>query len=512
MRHAGSIRKGHRMLRTRDETGSTRSIRRGTSRRTRIVLTAASAIVLAVSLARWALSIAQAVHSIAGRYDFSTYYAAAFALRHDLHANIYDPTVLARAGAASHVLVNPPLPFTYPPLFAIVLSPFTLLSFRALSRLWLIGNAALWLAIACVLAVEVRTLLGRRLASATDSIGSADDGTNAPSSRWMSLLDDPAPLMALAASAWLCLSFTPASQTLSTGQINILVLAPLALIPWLTRHGHERWVGVMVAIAAMLKFTPALLIVYLLLRRRWEAALAAVIALVALTILSVAVVGPGVLFASLPQALRVGGGDASLGHNQALFAPVLTALRVHGSTALGVATAASRVALVVVAAALAHIIYHLPLRKGAEGVDHGELAAYAVALCAMVLLSPTAWVHHYIWLLPAAAIALGLTGAHLLERLRERMVRPAGLFVAVVVACWGLGAALPYAWDTDPHPAATHYLGLPLWPLALEMRPLAALLLVLALWLGLRHTPARQTAARQSAGVTLGDSEGYEKA
>ena len=476
-------------------------------------MVAASLIVLAVALARWALALNSAAHSIAGRYDFSTYYAAAWALRQNPHANIYDAVVLTRAGAATHVLVNPPLPYTYPSFFAIALSPFTLLSFRTLSRLWLFANAALWLAVVIILAVEIRVLIGQRLAAS-----SGENGRGHPASWWVGLRDDPAPLVALAASAWLCLSFAPASQTLATGQINFLVLVPLALIPWLTRHGHERWVGGMIALAAMLKFTPALLIVYLLLRRRWKAAIAAVVALIALALVSVAVVGPGVFLAAVPQALHVGGGDASLGHNQALFAPLLTALRVHGVGALDTATVVSRVALVALAAALAHVLYHLPRRTTETGdADTGEAAAYAVALCAMVLLSPAAWVHHYVWLLPAAALALGLAGARLLDAPDGSRTRAVGLLAAVVVACWGLGATLPFAWDTEPHPTVTHYVGLPLWPLALEMRPLAALLLVLALWLGFRHVRAQPRATAHetphaSRNTSNNGREGYESA
>src|SRR5690348_17654876 len=82
----------------------------------------------------------------------------------------------------------------------------------------------------------------------------------------------------------------------------------------------------MVALATMLKFTPAILILYLVLRRRWQGALAAVVALVALTLLSVAVVGPGVFFAMIPQVMNVGGQDSGLGHNEALLASVVSAV------------------------------------------------------------------------------------------------------------------------------------------------------------------------------------------
>ncbi|MFI5272451.1 MAG: glycosyltransferase family 87 protein, partial [Ktedonobacterales bacterium] len=288
----------------------------------RLALALSSLAVLVVVSAQWLLGLYRAVHSIAGRYDFSTYYAAAYALRHDPHVNIYDPAVLAHAGAAANVLVQPPLAYTYPPFFAIVLSPFTLLSFRVLSRLWLFGNAALWLAVTLVLAREILLVL-RPVANASVPVERPATPLRATTLARLPrqlLRDDPWPLLALALAAWLCLSSAPAAQTLLTGQINLLVLAPLALVPLLLRRGHDRWAGAAIALATMLKFTPALLIVYLLLRRRWQAALAAVATLAALALASALVVGPGVALASIPQALHVGTGDASLGHNEALLA------------------------------------------------------------------------------------------------------------------------------------------------------------------------------------------------
>ena len=141
-----------------------------------------------------------------------------------------------------------------------------------------------------------------------------------------SLLSDPTPLLALALAALLSQQFAPAVQTLIIGQINFLVLLPLALIPELSRRGHERWVGVMIALAAMLKFTPAILILYLVLRRRWQAAIAAVVALAALALLSIAAVGPGVFFGMISQVLSVGGQDTSLGHNEALLASLISVI------------------------------------------------------------------------------------------------------------------------------------------------------------------------------------------
>jgi alpha-1,2-mannosyltransferase len=447
-------------------------------------LAGAALLVLAVVAVRWGLFVAQAALNAQGRFDFATYYAAAAALRGNLHANIYDVGVLARSSATGTVL-----PYTYPPLFALLLSPFTLLSFKTLARLWLVGNAAVWLGVALLLARELRLLLGSRLAAQPRA---ASPSVVVRLRSWLS--DDPAPLVALAVSATLCLTFAPAAQTLLTGQINFLMLLPLALIPWLTRTGHERWVGVCVALAAMLKLTPAVLIAYLLLRRRWEAALAALATLLGLTLISLVAVGPGTLFAFIPQALQVGAGDAGLGHNQALFAPLALAAGSAGK----VVTLLGWLVLAAFALWLGRRLWRAPRLTVPTGATSAvENACYAIALCAMLLLSPTAWVHHYVWLLPAAALALGLAGRDLMGAWGTAEARTAALRLALVVAAAvALGLTLPDAWDTEPQPAVTHFAGLPLWPLALEARPLGALVLSLALagwWARPRARAARTT-------------------
>lgn len=459
--------------------------------RVRLALTIGSLVVLLYALSSWLLFLWGGLHSIAGRYDFSTYYAAGAALRANLHANIYDDHVLARIGADAHVLVNPPLPYTYPPLFAILLSPFTLLSFRVLSRIWFLANAALWAGLALVFANEMRVLLGTSLASAAPATGGPRN--------WLSRLlrDDPAPLVALAAAALLCLSFTPGAQTLALGQIDFIVLAPLALVPWLTRHGHERWVGAAIAFSAMLKLTPILLIGYLLLRRRWQAALSALVTLAALAILSAALVGPDHLLASIPQALHVGVGDATLGQNEAFFAPVITLLTIHAPSLAGTAQTLGRILLVGIALWLGWFLWRAPRPTGkpSDKANMREQVGYAIALCAMLLLAPTAWIHHYVWVLPAITLALGLTGASLVSGLRSpamssRTTRTVLWMLVMVFLCaLALGWNLPNAWDTEQHPAVTHLLGLPLWPLLLELRPLGTVgvLLVLSQWYASRE-------------------------
>jgi Glycosyltransferase family 87 len=453
-----------------------------------------SLLVLVLAVGGWLWFLWGALHAPVGQYDFSSYYAAAAALRADRHADIYSAAVIARSGAATHVQVQPPLPYTYPPLLAIALTPLTLLPFHIAARLWLLLNAGIWLGCTAILANELRRLLRDGL------VPSPSAGSPGPASAWARAVSDPVPVVALSVSAALCLPFAPARQTLLLGQINFLVLLPLALVPWLTRRGHDRWAGAAVAIAAMLKLTPALLLVYLALRRRWQALAAAIAALAALALVSVAVVGPGEFFAALPEALSVGSGDARLGHNEALLAPLLNAVASAAPGLAGPGRVAEYVVLVALAVAAGVVLWRAQRDAAVTpGTRAGEDAAYAVALCAMLLLSPATWVHHYVWVLPALALVLGLAARSFLRATTPELRRTAAAqcallaLAAVLLAVW-----LPYGWDTQAQPGVTTLAGLPLRPLLLESRPVGTLLvLAIAVTFALHQAGSRGHSERQ---------------
>lgn len=432
--------------------------------RARIAVSLTAAVVSAAMLVSWLVRVASMLRG-GGRYDFSTYYAAAWAFRHDIHANIYDASVLAQAGATANTFVSPPLPYTYPPLFAILLCPFTVLPFKALAALWLALNCALWLAVALVLAREIALLLGGRI--------HPSDGGTAHKRTLTALFANPIPLVALALALLLCLTSEPAIQTALTGQINLLVLLPLALVPELERRRHLRWVGVMIAIAAMLKFTPAILLLYFVLRRRWQVVFAGLAALAGLVVLCVVMVGPGVALASVGQALHVGTSDASLGHNEALLAPLVGTL---GATFPGAQTffrGLETVLLIALALAVGFVLWRRWRPVGDVVADQEKDAAgYGIALCVMVILWPTVWVHHYVWALPAAAVTLALA---ILSIPRHRGVGRIALPLFTALCCYLLVVTLPYQWDTAASPAVTTYLGLPLRPFLLSLRALGTL-------------------------------------
>ncbi len=377
-------------------------------------------------------------------------------------------------------------------MLAILLIPLAHFSFANAANIFLIINAALWLCCTLFITNEVRLLFGSSLAFAQAPAARGWRG------RAIRLYRDPAPLVALAVTCAIFFISRPALWTLGNGQINFLVLLPLAAIPWLTRHGHERWVGIAVALAIMLKLTPIVLLAYLILRRRWQAAATAVLTLLALAALCAFFIGPTV-FAQFPAAsLRIGSSDAFEAHNEALFAGFISVIVAAAPSLASVVRAAEYFLLAALASAGAVILWRAAPR--ASRVDHaGEMAAFSLALCGIVLLSPTAWAHHYVWLSPGSAIVLALTiRAIAAGRLgsagsRQRLV----LLVLSVVAAVFLNLPLPFGWDTNP--AIHHTLfRLELRPWLQELRPLGGLLLAcVAAWLALsmrRGGPDRDVA------------------
>lgn len=188
----------------------------------------------------------------------------------------------------------------------------------------------------------------------------------------------------------------PVSQTLAFGQLGIVLVAlvVLDLAPGPRVLGGRRLLpeGVLTGVAAALKLTPMIFVIYLLAVRRWRAALVTTVAAGACTILA-AVVLPG---ASLDFWGRLARGDTGLGHsliyytNQSVYADAVRALRLAPlGSVLGLAASAAVVAIGVWAGAVWH--------------RAGEIR-FAVVLVgvASLLASPVSWLHHFVWVVPLA--------------------------------------------------------------------------------------------------------------
>ncbi len=244
------------------------------------------------------------------------------------------------------------MPFTYPPLAAIVLSPLSLIPMRACGIL-------LDLAIVAVLALALRPFcrrLGWRLS-------------------WVL----PAALL-----------LEPVRGNLAYGQVDVLLMG-LVIVDCLT--DSPRWPrGLLAGLAAAMKLTPALFIVYFLLRRDYRAAAAMGGSFAVAT-------GLGFLLAPADSArywtstlFNVGRiGDPQNASNQSVFG-VLTRAGLDPGTAPFSCLWLGLSVLVIAAACVG--------MRRLLAVGDVQLALVLNAF-AILLVSPISWSHHWVWAVPA---------------------------------------------------------------------------------------------------------------
>jgi alpha-1,2-mannosyltransferase len=287
--------------------------------------------------------------------------AVVFVAWPDAHALLIDLQVY-RAGG-EHVLDGAPLyaggvlldlPFVYPPFAAVLFAPLALLPLDLLKLLWTAAGVAL-------LAFVVHRCV--------------------PRAGWPVVV-----LVAVVATA-----LDPVRTTLYLGQINIVLLA-LVVGDLLGRPG-SRLRGVGIGLAAAVKLTPLLFVVYLAATRRWRAAATALATFVAAA-------GLGFLFAP---------GDSAAFWFDGTF---LAANRIsdvagpsnHSLNGLLARLGAEGLPWLATAAALGAATIVLAVRAHRAGE-----AVLAVTLCglASAALAPFAWSHHYVWVVPLCVLLGG---------------------------------------------------------------------------------------------------------
>ncbi|MFD0593132.1 glycosyltransferase 87 family protein [Catellatospora coxensis] len=281
--------------------------------------------------------------------------------------------------------------FTYPPFAAVVMLPMSMLGWHTAIAV----NVALT-AVACALV----------LYWLVDPI--------AREHGWPRLFTFGVAACLLAASQ-------PARDTVSFGQVNLVLVALVLADAWLLASGRSRWAGIGTGLAAAIKLTPAIFIVYLLLARRWRAAAVASATAAAATLLAALVApGPSWTFwtSTFGDTARIG--DLFYISNQSLRGVIAR---------LDPETSHPGYWLFAVGCVLALWAWRVR-RAVLVGDVWGGFALTGLAAC---LVSPVTWVHHLVWVAPALIL---LAGAGLREpepRRRRRLLCWAG--TAYVVLC-----------------------------------------------------------------------------
>jgi alpha-1,2-mannosyltransferase len=247
------------------------------------------------------------------------------------------------------------LPFVYPPFAAVVFAPLTVLPLPVLKALWTGLNVALVVFVVRRSAVVIGMPLG---AAAT------------------------ALLVAVV------LALDPVRTTLYLGQINVVLLA--LVLADLTERRASRWRGVGVGLAAAVKLTPLIFVVYLLLVGRLRAAATAVLTFTA-------AIGLGFLLAPADSVVYWVQGTFAAANR---ISDVAATTNQSWGGLLARADAPSWTypvgAIAIGAGGLAVAVrVH---RRGEE--------LLALTLCGLLsaAVAPFAWSHHFVWVAPLAVL------------------------------------------------------------------------------------------------------------
>jgi alpha-1,2-mannosyltransferase len=263
------------------------------------------------------------------------------------------------------------LPFTYPPLAAIVFCPFAWMHMPTAS----VAITALTLVLLVVSTVIVLTRLD------VWSLSTTLPGPAWVRRWWLAIV------AAAAATIWL----EPISSNFAFGQINV-VLMTLVIADCVPRR--TPWPrGLLLGLGMALKLTPAVFLLYFLLRRDNRAALTALASFVGATLL-------GFVLAwndsweywthTVHHTDRIGAATLNTDQN---IAGALARLGLGQQERSLLWVAASLLVLAVTVWAMRRVLR----------ADESTLALVCVALFGLVV-SPVSWSHHWVWVLPTVLV------------------------------------------------------------------------------------------------------------
>lgn len=249
------------------------------------------------------------------------------------------------------------LPFTYPPISAVLFSPI------AATPFWLANIIFTAATLAC-LAVVIRLVLRE--------LGVVRSGQLT----WLTV-------GGLATMMWV----EPVYSTIGFGQINVFLMT-LVVVDVIV--GRDRWwQGSLIGLAIAIKLTPAVFLAYFVVRRDWRALITGIVATLVVT---------GVGFALLPKASAQYWTETILDPSRIGGLAYVSNQSINGMLVrLGVSEGGGMVWFGICAVVGLSLLVVMR-RLVTQGHD---LAALLTMAFYALLASPISWSHHWVWVVPA---------------------------------------------------------------------------------------------------------------
>jgi len=305
-------------------------------------------------------------------YDFNSYYISAYATQKGLDP--YDTDTLQLL--AKELGVPKVTEYRYPPFNTLMFLPLSYLPYPAAVLLWRILNLAL---IALAVWLIWKTL---------------------------SLPLDAETVLVI---GLILFTFDPLIYNLAIGQINLLILFLLTGVAYAWTRQRQILAGVLLALAASIKVAPAVLFLYFLWKRGYKLVAAGISAMIAFAAIAFLALGeqPTRKFIAILAAFAQE--DNAWIANQS-WRGFLSRLFVGDEYVHALYPAATLERALYYAGALALVVLTAVIIYRSREANSFHLE-FAIVLIAFHLISPTSWVHHFVWMIyPLIALAFACLG------------------------------------------------------------------------------------------------------
>src|SRR6185369_145367 len=216
-------------------------------------------------------------------------------------------------------------------------------------------------------------------------------------------------------------AFEPLRETFLFGQVNIYLVLLVAVDLLVLMRRGSRFTGVGIGLATAIKLTPAVFLIYLLVTKRWKAAIVGSVTAAVATVVAAAIA---------PSASRVFWTDALWNTDRIGSVAFISNQSLNGAIARlnpGNPSTAAWLASVVVVM----VIWAFRVRKAVAAGD--EATGFALTGVLGCLISPITWVHHLVWVGPTVLLLLDHALAARTKRRRNWLL--AFLICSFVLLC-----------------------------------------------------------------------------